>query len=213
MIFLEPEFITPQDGHEKQDCEIEAGKRWIGPHGDYYAKRNVTVLGDDLFSRQPFCQALGDKKIHFMLVCQPDSHPHSVAFLAGQGVLGNYRKRVWNGKYGEIYTYRYANQLPLRGDHEAMQVNWVELTLTHEETGEIIYKNAFILDFEVIETTVEAIVRDGRSRWEVENENNNALKTKGYHLEHNFGHGGLTRIEVVQLQFDQSQPIRPDALS
>ncbi len=25
--------------------------------------------------------------------------------------------------------------------------------------------------------------------WKVENENNNTLKTKGYHLEHNFGHG------------------------
>ena len=25
--------------------------------------------------------------------------------------------------------------------------------------------------------------------WKVENENNNVLKTKGYHLEHNFGHG------------------------
>lgn len=29
VITLEPEFITPQDGNEKQDCEIEAGKRWI----------------------------------------------------------------------------------------------------------------------------------------------------------------------------------------
>ena len=26
-------------------------------------------------------------------------------------------------------------------------------------------------------------------RWKIENENNNTLKTKGYHLEHNFGHG------------------------
>jgi len=196
VISLEPEFITPQDGHEKQDCEIEAGKRWIGTHGDYYAKRNVTILGDDLFSRQPFCQALKDKKMHFILVCKPDSHPHlyeSVAFLAAQGVLGTYRKRVWNGKHGEIYTYRYASHLPLRqaqgGDNEAMQVNWAELTIIHEETGEVIYKNAFITDFEVKETTVEAIVRDGRSRWKVENENNNVLKTKGYHLEHNFGHG------------------------
>lgn len=192
VISLEPEFITPQDGHEKQDCEIEAGKRWIGTHGDYYAKRNVTILGDDLFSRQPFCQALKDKKMHFILVCKPDSHPHlyeSVAFLAEQGVLETYRKRVWNGKHGEIYTYRYANHLPLRGDNAAMQVNWTELTITHEETGEVIYKNAFITDFEILETTVEAIVRDGRSRWKVENENNNVLKTKGYHLEHNFGHG------------------------
>ena len=33
------------------------------------------------------------------------------------------------------------------------------------------------------------IVRDGRVRWKSENETNNVLKTKGYHLEHNFGHG------------------------
>ncbi len=32
-------------------------------------------------------------------------------------------------------------------------------------------------------------MRDGRARWKVENENNNVLKTKGYHIEHNFGHG------------------------
>jgi len=32
-------------------------------------------------------------------------------------------------------------------------------------------------------------VADGRARWKIENENNNILKTKGYHLEHNFGHG------------------------
>ena len=33
------------------------------------------------------------------------------------------------------------------------------------------------------------IVATGRCRWKIENENNNTLKTKGYHLEHNFGHG------------------------
>jgi len=77
----------------------------------------------------------------------------------------------------------------LRGDQQAMQVGWAELTITHEETGEVLYRNAFATDFEVSETTVEAIVRDGRARWKIENENNNILKTKGYHLEHNFGHG------------------------
>ena len=29
----------------------------------------------------------------------------------------------------------------------------------------------------------------GRARWKIEYENNNILKTKEYHLEHNFGHG------------------------
>jgi hypothetical protein len=36
---------------------------------------------------------------------------------------------------------------------------------------------------------VAEIIEAGRARWKVENENNNVLKTKGYHLEHNFGHG------------------------
>jgi hypothetical protein len=33
------------------------------------------------------------------------------------------------------------------------------------------------------------VVEAGRSRWKIENENNNTLKTKGYHFEHNYGHG------------------------
>ena len=189
---LAPEYILPQDGKEKQACEIEAAKRWVTENGNFLAKRGVTVMGDDLFSRQPFVQKLKEKLLRFILVCKPDSHPalyETVEFLAASGVLGYYQKRRWNGKFGEIYTYRYANQLPLRGDQEALEVNWCELTVTREDTGEQLYKNAFITDFQVLETTVEAIALDGRTRWKVENENNNVLKTKGYHLEHNFGHG------------------------
>lgn len=36
---------------------------------------------------------------------------------------------------------------------------------------------------------VAEVVEAGRGRWKIENENNNTLKTKGYHFEHNFGHG------------------------
>ncbi len=99
----------PQDGHEKQDCEIEAGKRWLLTQGKYYAKYNVTILGDDLYSHQPFCQAVKDAKMHFILVCKEDAHPQlyeTVAFLAAQVALGKHQKRHWNGKFGEIYTYR-----------------------------------------------------------------------------------------------------------
>jgi len=36
---------------------------------------------------------------------------------------------------------------------------------------------------------VASLAAAGRARWKIENENNNTLKTKGYHFEHNFGHG------------------------
>jgi hypothetical protein len=63
------------------------------------------------------------------------------------------------------------------------------VTVTREDTGELLYHNAWITDFPITDTAVEALVRDGRTRWKVENENHNALKSKGYHLEHNFAHG------------------------
>ena len=41
----------------------------------------------------------------------------------------------------------------------------------------------------IVESNVMEIVADGRAGFQTENENHNTLKTKGYHLEHNFGHG------------------------
>jgi hypothetical protein len=36
VIPLPQEFITPQDGHKKQDCENAAGKRWFNEYGRYW---------------------------------------------------------------------------------------------------------------------------------------------------------------------------------
>ena len=53
VISLIPEFITPQDGHEKQDCENAAAKRWLGQFGPRYRALGITILGDDLYGRDP----------------------------------------------------------------------------------------------------------------------------------------------------------------
>ena len=45
VISLPPEFITPQDGSEKQDCEQNAAKRWIEHHAALFADQPVTLLG------------------------------------------------------------------------------------------------------------------------------------------------------------------------
>ena len=51
------------------------------------------------------------------------------------------------------------------------------------------YFNTFVADHVISDTNVIKISMAERSRWKIENENNNTLKTKGYHFEHNFGHG------------------------
>ena len=48
VIALEPEFIRPQDGCEKQDCELRAAARWLERNARRFAPGSVTFLGDDL---------------------------------------------------------------------------------------------------------------------------------------------------------------------
>jgi hypothetical protein len=42
VLALPPEFIMPQDGHDKQDCERAAGKRWLTKHAEHVAPHGVT---------------------------------------------------------------------------------------------------------------------------------------------------------------------------
>jgi hypothetical protein len=82
----------------------------------------------------------------------------------------------------------FVNQVPLRDGEDALNVNWCELT-TIRNDGKVTYRNAFATNRLITADNVAEVVRDGRARWKVENENNNTLKTEGYHLTHNFGHG------------------------
>ena len=74
VISLAPEFVCPQDVHEKQDCKINASLCWLESRGSQYAALGTTVLGDDLYCHEPFCQALLAKGLEFILVCKPLSH-------------------------------------------------------------------------------------------------------------------------------------------
>ena len=58
MIPLAPEAIQNTDGTEKQDCEINAGKRLIKKVRKTHPKLKIIVGGDDLFSNQPFIDEL-----------------------------------------------------------------------------------------------------------------------------------------------------------
>ena len=187
---LRPEFIIPQDGSTKQDCEINAGKRWLDNNAAFYNTGNDTLLGDDLYAHQPFCRRTLRNNYHFIFVCKPESHKYLcqwVHLLEPDKHIHTLKVRVNNKSKGEHHTYRYANAVPLAEGDGALKVNWCEVTITSK--GKQIYHNAFITDFTITEHNVAGIVAAGRARWKIENENNNTLKTKGYHLEHNFGHG------------------------
>ena len=203
VITLEPEFITPQDQQEKQDCERNAAKRWLTRHRDRFGSHVVTYLGDDLYSNQPFCeQVRAGKQQHFVFTCKPDSHTtlyEEVALLNRLGAVSQVSDRHWTGRAHERWTYRYVNAVPLRAGADALLVSWCELTIIQEATGQLLSQNAWITDHVLSDQTVRPLVAAGRARWKIENENNNVLKNHGYHLQHNFGHGHHYLAQVLVL--------------
>jgi hypothetical protein len=194
---LPPEFITPQDGSEKQDCESRACRRWLVQHGATYAHLNPIYLGDDLYSCQPICEAVRAANGHFLFVCKPDSHPTLTEYLTGVDIDTRV-ETLKRGKQRFHYTYRWMGDLPLRDGKDALRVNWLSLEIT-DAKGKVTYRNSFVTDLAVDRDNVVALVACGRSRWKIENETFNTLKTKGYNLEHNFGHGknNLAAVLVI----------------
>ncbi|HEY5871158.1 MAG TPA: ISNCY family transposase [Candidatus Tectomicrobia bacterium] len=192
VLALPPEYIMPQDGHAKQDCERAASKRWLRKHAAQVASRGATLLGDDLYSNQPWCALVVQHRCNFILTCKPDSHPtcyERVAFWQANDAMATREAHHWNGRFTEVTMVRYLNEVLLRKGDDAMAVNGFEITVVHAKTGAQLYHNSCITTHRLTAENVVAVAQAGRGRWKSENEHNNVLKTKGYHLEHNFGHG------------------------
>ena len=192
VITLPPEYIMPQDGHDKQDCERAAAKRWLAKHAEQVAPHGVTLLGDDLYSNQPFCELVLHDGLNFIFTCKPDSHVklyERLAFWQAADAMAEYEGRHFNGRFTEVTLVRYINDVLLRRGDDALSVNWFDITVVSAKTGEQLYHNSCITNHRLTADNVLDVAQSGRGRWKIENENNNVLKTKGYHLEHNFGHG------------------------
>lgn len=193
VLALEPEFVVPQDGHDKQDCEQQAIKRWVKRNAKRFEPWSVTILADDLHSHQPLCELLLENKFHFILTCKPDSHPalyQELELLTKvEGAHHTHMVRRWNKNHYEQWRYHWVEQVPIRAGEKALRVNWCEVTVVREDTGERVYYNSWITSHELTAKTIDQVADAGRARWKVENEGFNVLKNQGYNFEHNFGHG------------------------
>ena len=62
--------------------------------------------------------------------------------------------------------------MPLKDGADALLVNWCEVTVSRL-SQRVIYHNAFVTRYTLSDNNVAEIVQAGRTRWKVENENNN----------------------------------------
>jgi len=224
-IALFQEFISNEDGQEKQDCEVNASKRWLDSFNLLKLLRKkykLIILGDDLYSRAPMINKIIEKGYSFILVCKNTSHK------ALYKIVENYKQtkaiktftisKMHNGKK-QTLTYSWINEILLNGNKEDnIEINWCELVIINS-VGKQTNCFSFVADIKITKDNIEDIILAGRTRWKVENENNNTLKTKGYHLDHNFGHGkkylsqNLCSLNILAFLFHTIQEFNDEQYS
>lgn len=187
---LDVEEVRNTDGRKKQDCELNAGKRLVERVRKEHPQLPLIVLGDDLYSHEPFVELLIEKRMHFVLVAKPESHPELAQWVEELDQQGDCVKGAWEEGAGgkrRMFEYRIVKIVPLKAVGK-VGVNYVEVW-ERDQSGKLLYHNSWVTDLDVDAENVAVVVRIGRSRWKIENEQFNIHKNQGYEVEHNYGHG------------------------
>jgi hypothetical protein len=97
-------------------------------------------------------------------------------------------ERVKDGRQRFTHTYRWLGDVPLRDGADDMTVNWLMIEIRNpRRRGDLSQQ---LHHRSARRRRHRRRIGDLRpARWRTENESFNTLKTKGYNLEHNFGHG------------------------
>jgi hypothetical protein len=192
---LPPEYIQPQDGDKKQDCELKAAKRWFERVSSHCAKYKPIYLGDDLYAHNDFCKMILQQGDSFIFTCKDTSHKTLRDFRKGITPDTYKETKIISGKKRE-YHYSWICDLPIRDGNDALLVNWIDLHIT-DTKGKCTYHASFISNLVPDKHNIVELVACARARWKIENETFNVLKNHGYNLEHNFGHGKQTLSAVL----------------
>lgn len=189
---LSPEFMTPQDGSKKQDCEQNGAKRWITSFRQRHKTTRATLLVDALHCNHEFLSLLLHYRLQFIATCKPGSHKTLYEWVETARLGGDVKiKEVVKIVRGKrvVFRYEYLNDVPIRDTEDALKVTFISGCEIDPATGKELHRFEYVTNLQVKETNIEEIILAGRKRWKVENEGHNTLKNQGYYFDHNYGHG------------------------
>lgn len=191
VIPLCPEPIVMQDGRKKNDCERNAGKRWLEQCRKDHPHLPVIIIEDALSSNAPHITELQKHNCRFILGIKEAGNAYAFEHLQSGERNGATTVIERARADGTKKRFRFRNDVPLNMANINTIVNvleyWEERRGHKGRTEKLHF--AWVTDFEITEQSCEEIMRGGRARWRIENETFNTLKNQGYHFEHNFGHG------------------------
>ena len=184
-----PEQIVNSDGASKQDCEMNAAKRFVKRIREDFPRLDLLIGGDALFSKKPIIEDILTNRLHYLFVAKPVDHTYMMDWLDAYKKLDCIE---FPDEKGRRHVYEWMNNVPLNGQKDTVQVNFLRCHIFGEDKSgneKIVYKNSWVTDISITDDTIIPLVRAGRCRWKSENEIFNVMKNHGYYMEHNYGHG------------------------
>lgn len=198
VIPLAPEPIINQDGHNKNDCERNATRRWLQHFRRDHPHLPVIIIEDGLSANAPHLRDLRQARVHYIIGVKAGDHAFLFRYLHDADETGRTQHLTeMDRATGTLHHFRFHNGVPLNESNPDELVNVLEYWEIHAN-GKVQYFS-WITDFVLTPDNVYAIMRGGRARWKIENETFNTLKNQGYHLEHNYGHGEQNLSVVLAL--------------
>ncbi len=140
---LDAEEVRNEDGQQKQDCEINAGKRLIQRLRQEHRQMSICVMGDDLSAHEPFVKELRAWRMGFVLVAKPTSHQELFDWVEDLDRLSECQRGEWTegpAAKRRYFEYRIAPQVPLTQSGKVL-VNFVEVW-ERDRSGKQIYRQS-----------------------------------------------------------------------
>jgi hypothetical protein len=184
-----PEQIVNSDGATKQDCEINAAKRFVKRLRGDFPQLGLMIGGDALFSKRPIIEEVLNLRMHYLFAAKPSDHKYMFEWVEAYNQLP---KVEFLDEKCRRHCYEWMNGVPLNGDKESMSVNFLQCKIVGKNkkgNEEILYKNSWVTDILISKENIKTLVKAGRCRWKNENEMFNVMKNHGYCMERNYGHG------------------------
>ena len=196
---MDCEPIVNEDGHKKNDCELNASKRLLTSLLEKYGKERSILEEDSLYAINPHINQILAQGWSFVLGVKPKRHRAIFSLLEGRKER-NQLKTITIKANGKTQTYSFMNNVPLNNQKDRVRVNVLHYQEEDKNREQKIF--TWVGDIKINKANAALLTLIGGSRWKIENETFNTLKNQGYHFEHNFGHGNKNlSIVLAMLMF------------
>jgi hypothetical protein len=134
VIPLVPEFSQKDDTSDKQDCEINCGKRWLNKHFDKTAaclkRKDFIFVNDALYCNDTFVKLIEKLPANYIMNCKEDGNKTLFEFVNG---VPNNSFSIYDKVKGfdtpKKHTYSWLNNIPLVNSKDSSRVNFLSVTI------------------------------------------------------------------------------------